>query len=254
MSPRSPSIPTAVCWPRAITTGSSGSGIRRPAGRSVDRSLKGRSCGAWRSAPTASGSRWGSPTTSAARPARGLGSRRRAPIGPVLPCPHYVSRLEFRPDGRVLLAGSVEGFCAGLLGRDHGSPEAIGEPIVQEAPGGVPSRRSDLRHPREGRHGQAPRWRPRGGRQGAALRRVAGNLRDVPRRRGPGRRGFRGRHGPALRPGHVAAGRAAPFHEAHRPSGGVRGRWPVGRRHRPVRRAADLAPSPCRSRMRASTI
>jgi WD40 repeat protein/tetratricopeptide (TPR) repeat protein len=54
------------------------------------------------------------------------------PRGALLPTTYYVSRLEFRPDGRAVLAGDPQGF-TNLW--DAANGRAIGEPIVQEAPG-----------------------------------------------------------------------------------------------------------------------
>jgi WD40 repeat protein/tetratricopeptide (TPR) repeat protein len=59
-------------------------------------------------------------------------NRTRQPLGELLPDTYYVTRIEFRPDGRALLASTVQS--TRLWDTTRG--QALGEPMVDEAPGG----------------------------------------------------------------------------------------------------------------------
>ena len=99
------SSPTARCWPQAISAEWFGSGIPRQAGRSASHFFNARSCSAWRYSPDGQMLAVGLSNDHTGKPGVRLwDTGTRQPVGDMLPSTHPVNRIEFRPDGRALLA------------------------------------------------------------------------------------------------------------------------------------------------------
>ena len=112
----------------------------------------------------------------------------RQPIGELLPSTDTVTRIEFRPDGRALLAGT-ENRSTRLWDTTRG--QAIGDAMIDETAGGFrPDGRAFLTLGRDGT------VKLRDATTGEVLARLltcllAGHLCGVSRRWRPGRRGLR---------------------------------------------------------------
>ena len=138
----------------------------------------------------------------------------RHSLSELLPSTDPVTRVEYRPDGRALLAGSNRGFSIRLW--DVIRQEPLGAPIVDEvADEFAADGRAFLTLGKDGAINL------RDAATGAILASLLStssraDLCGVSRRWRSGRRGFRGRHGPALRPGDFAAGRSSAVHETRR--------------------------------------
>ncbi len=219
--------------------------VHRPGDRPAP-SSGGESSSAWLTARTARCSRWVSPRIVPASPALGSGIPRQAgPSANYCPARTISAGLEFRPDGRALLAGrgtrleSLDQRSPGCGTRPEGR-RSVSRCMKRHPAGSVPTVVHSSRWEGTARSSFAM---PATGEALATLltSSSAGHLCGVSRRWRPGRRGFRGRRGPALRPGHESAGRPAPVHETRRPSRRIHARRPVRRRHRRARRIPHLA-------------
>ena len=101
------SSPMARFWPRAITMGSSGSGIPRP-GEEIGRPLpQGEIVLSLAYSPDGTMIAVGLASERGKSGTRLWDTRTRQPIGELLPSNEHVTRIEFRPDGRALLASST---------------------------------------------------------------------------------------------------------------------------------------------------